>query len=81
MLTGDKLETAICIGKSSKLVSKTQEVFVFKQVYTRMDVHAELNAFRRKNDSALVIRGDTLEVSVDARNHCTGLFTLQHFLL
>ncbi|KAF6031487.1 ATP9A [Bugula neritina] len=62
MLTGDKLETAICIGKSSKLVSKTQEVFVFKQVYTRMDVHAELNAFRRKNDSALVIRGDTLEV-------------------
>ena len=64
MLTGDKLETAICIGKSSKLVSKTQQVFVFNQVYTRTEVHAELNAFRKRNDAALVIRGDSLEVCV-----------------
>ena len=62
MLTGDKLETAICIGKSSKLVAKTQQIFVFKQVFSRTEVHAELNAFRKRNDCALVIRGDSLVV-------------------
>jgi phospholipid-translocating ATPase len=31
MLTGDKLETAICIAKSSRLVSFRQEVFVFEE--------------------------------------------------
>ena len=63
------METAICIGKSSKLVSKTQQVFVFKQVFTRTEAHAELNAFRKRNDAALVIRGDSLEVS---RIGCMG---------
>ena len=32
MLTGDKLETATCIAKSSRLVSKTQDIHLFKQV-------------------------------------------------
>ena len=32
MLTGDKLETATSIGRSSKLISKTQTLFTFKQV-------------------------------------------------
>ncbi|XP_067928556.1 probable phospholipid-transporting ATPase IIB [Watersipora subatra] len=69
MLTGDKLETAICIGKSSKLVSKTQQLFVFKQVFTRTEVHAELNAFRKRNDAALVIRGDSLEICLSFYEH------------
>ena len=30
MLTGDKLETATCIAKSSMLVSKTQPVHIFR---------------------------------------------------
>ena len=30
MLTGDKLETATCIAKSSMLVSKTQAVHIFR---------------------------------------------------
>lgn len=63
MLTGDKLETAICIGKSSKLVSRSQQMFVFGQATTRTEVHAELNTFRKRLDSALVIRGDSLEVN------------------
>lgn len=32
MLTGDKLETATCIAKSSHLVSRNQDIHVFKPV-------------------------------------------------
>ena len=67
MLTGDKLETATCIAKSSRLVSKTQSIHVFKSVSNRTEAHQELNAFRRRQDTALVIKGDSLEVS--KQNH------------
>ncbi|KAK2580739.1 hypothetical protein KPH14_011366 [Odynerus spinipes] len=62
MLTGDKLETATCIAKSSLLVSRTKGLHVFKSVLTRTDAHLELNTFRRKQDCALVISGDSLDV-------------------
>uniref|UniRef100_A0ABD2XC76 Phospholipid-transporting ATPase n=1 Tax=Trichogramma kaykai TaxID=54128 RepID=A0ABD2XC76_9HYME len=62
MLTGDKLETAQCIAKSSRLVSRTQSLHVFKPVVTRTDAHLELNIFRKKQDCALVISGDSLDV-------------------
>lgn len=78
MLTGDKLETATCIAKSSRLVSRAQGttvrivrfkysfffvgLYVMKKVVTRTDAHLELNAFRRRSDCALVISGESLEV-------------------
>uniref|UniRef100_A0AAR2K6L6 Phospholipid-transporting ATPase n=1 Tax=Pygocentrus nattereri TaxID=42514 RepID=A0AAR2K6L6_PYGNA len=62
MLTGDKLETATCIAKSSHLVSRSQDIHVFRPVSSRGEAHLELNAFRRKHDCALVISGDSLEV-------------------
>lgn len=62
MLTGDKLETATCIAKSSRLVSRNQGLYVFKSVVTRTDAHLELNSFRRRSDCALVISGESLEV-------------------
>ena len=62
MLTGDKLETAICIAKSSKLVSRTQDIHTFGVVSGRTDAHLELNALRRKQDNALIITGNSLEV-------------------
>ncbi|RZC39817.1 E1-E2 ATPase and/or Hydrolase like2 domain containing protein [Asbolus verrucosus] len=62
MLTGDKLETATCIAKSSRLVSRTQGLHILKKVVTRTDAHLELNNFRRKQDCALVISGESLEV-------------------
>lgn len=85
MLTGDKLETATCIAKSSRLVSRTQGkeiitnfhtytnfililikhfigLHILKKVVTRTDAHLELNAYRRKQDCALVISGESLEV-------------------
>lgn len=38
MLTGDKLETAICIAKSSKLVSPQQQIYVFREIIDRTQV-------------------------------------------
>lgn len=62
MLTGDKLETATSIAKSSRLVSRSQELHVFESISNRTEARCELNKFRRRNDTALIIRGDALEV-------------------
>ncbi|KAG8504359.1 LOW QUALITY PROTEIN: putative phospholipid-transporting ATPase IIB [Galemys pyrenaicus] len=69
MLTGDKLETATCIAKSSHLVSRAQDVHVFGPVGSRGEAHLELNAFRRRHDCALVISGDSLEVCLRYYEH------------
>jgi len=62
MLTGDKLETAYCIAKSSGLFSRSQKVHIFKHVTDRNQAHQELRAFGKKEDSALIINGDSLKV-------------------
>ncbi|XP_037913734.1 probable phospholipid-transporting ATPase IIA isoform X2 [Hermetia illucens] len=62
MLTGDKLETATCIAKSSQLVGRNQGLHILKSVQTRTDAHLELNQFRRKQGCALVVSGESLEV-------------------
>uniref|UniRef100_A0A673HN45 Phospholipid-transporting ATPase n=1 Tax=Sinocyclocheilus rhinocerous TaxID=307959 RepID=A0A673HN45_9TELE len=69
MLTGDKLETATCIAKSSHLVSRNQNIHVFRPVSNRGEAHLELNSFRRKHDCALVISGDSLEVCLRYYEH------------
>jgi len=69
MLTGDKLETATCIAKSSRLVARTQDIHIFRSVATRSEAHQELNAYRRKQDTALVIRGESLEVCLEYYEH------------
>lgn len=62
MLTGDKLETATSIAKSSHLVSRTQQIHIFRSIKSRNEAHLELNSFRRKNDCILIINGDALEI-------------------
>ncbi|KAM6248622.1 putative phospholipid-transporting ATPase IIA isoform 2-T2 [Porphyrio hochstetteri] len=62
MLTGDKLETATCTAKNAHLVTRTQDIHIFRLVTNRGEAHLELNAFRRKHDCAFVISGDSLEV-------------------
>ncbi|XP_052816784.1 probable phospholipid-transporting ATPase IIB [Mya arenaria] len=69
MLTGDKLETATCIAKSSKLVSRNQDIYTFKKVTGRTEAHLELNNLRRKQDNALVITGDSLQVCLEYYEH------------
>lgn len=65
MLTGDKMETATSIALSSRLIARTQNIYSFKQVSSRSEVHNELNSFRRKNDYALVISGDSLQLCLE----------------
>lgn len=62
MLTGDKLETATCIAKSSHLVGRNQNVHILKSINSRTDAHLELNQFRRKQDCALVVSGESLDI-------------------
>lgn len=69
MLTGDKLETATCIAKSSRLVSRTQSIHIFRVLSDRAEAHLELNAFRRKSDCALVITGESLEICLKYYEH------------
>lgn len=69
MLTGDKLETATCIAKSSRLVSRTQSIHIFRPIADRSEAHLELNAFRRKSDCALVITGEALEICLKYYEH------------
>lgn len=62
MLTGDKMETAINVAKSSQLVKKMQEIYQFKPIRNRVDAHLELNNFHRKSDCPLIIAGEDLEI-------------------
>ncbi|KAF8565446.1 hypothetical protein P879_02250 [Paragonimus westermani] len=69
MLTGDKLETAECIAKSSRLVARDMPVYTFQQVESRMDAHLELNAFRKRCDHALLITGSAMETCLRYYEH------------
>lgn len=62
MLTGDKLETATCIAKSSKLIGRNDEIYTFKSVRSREECLQEINYFRRKTNACLIISGDTLQI-------------------
>ncbi|CAF90078.1 unnamed protein product, partial [Tetraodon nigroviridis] len=81
MLTGDKLETATCIAKSSHLVSRNQDIHVFRAVSNRGEAHLELNAFRRKHDCALVISGDSLEAVFSSIFYFASVPLYQGFLM
>ncbi|CAF5226905.1 unnamed protein product, partial [Rotaria magnacalcarata] len=62
MLTGDKLETATCIAKSSKLIRRNDDIYIIQQVATREECLQELNIFKRKIGACLVITGDALQI-------------------
>ena len=61
MLTGDKLETATCIAKSSQLIGRTHDIYTLKQLATRDECLHEMNTFKRKQDACLIITGDALQ--------------------
>ena len=48
MLTGDKLETAICIAQSCGLIKKTSQVFVMPPVEHEGDIIEQLSDIREK---------------------------------
>ncbi|CAF3011590.1 unnamed protein product, partial [Rotaria sp. Silwood2] len=62
MLTGDKLETATCIAKSSKLIGRNHDIYIIQQVTTREECLLEINIYKRKTDACLIITGDALQI-------------------
>ncbi|CAH8579260.1 unnamed protein product [Dicrocoelium dendriticum] len=69
MLTGDKLETAECIAKSSRLVGRDMPLYTFRNVSGRLDTHVELNAYRKRCDHALLITGSSMEACLRYYEH------------
>ena len=78
------METATSISLSAKLIHRNQPIYTFQQVpgslisifvtvlykvSTRAEVHSQLNQLRKKNDNALVITGQSLEVSTFSFNN------------
>lgn len=45
MLTGDKIETAICIAISSGLKDEEHEIFVIKETFTEEEITLKLEEF------------------------------------
>ena len=57
MLTGDKMETATCIAKSSRLVSQLQTIHAFTKVTRKIEAKRELSKYSSKEGAALIIEG------------------------
>jgi phospholipid-translocating ATPase len=64
MLTGDKVETATCIARSTKLVSKFQDIF-YLIADSPQEVSRLLDEFSTQYDSCLILDGDTLAICVE----------------
>ena len=62
MLTGDKVETAICIAISAGLKSRMHELFTIKKIEDEKEITQKLEQFHYMNNTVLVIDGSTLEV-------------------
>lgn len=64
MLTGDKVETATCIARSTKLVSRNQNIFYIISKNSD-EISEKLDEFNTQTDSCLILDGTTLQVCVD----------------
>ncbi|KAI4291459.1 phospholipid-translocating ATPase [Pancytospora philotis] len=65
MLTGDKIETAISIAMSSRLLNKADRYIVIANCATREEVSQKLRALASGRYNALVIDGVSLAIVID----------------
>lgn len=66
MLTGDKVETAICIARSTRLIDKHQEITLFLgKTKEEMAKLFEENLQDDKSDLAVVFDGKSLQLALD----------------
>lgn len=71
MLTGDKIETAINIAVSSKLVGRNQAIQEMSKVTSPLEALDRLDMLRTRDDCCLVIDGGSLQVCLE---HCLDDF-------
>ncbi|KAK4199873.1 putative type IV phospholipid-transporting ATPase [Triangularia verruculosa] len=60
MLTGDKVETARCVGVSSKLVARGQYIHTVEKLRRKDSAQEHIDFLRSKPDSCLLIDGESL---------------------
>ncbi|KIM81989.1 hypothetical protein PILCRDRAFT_97552 [Piloderma croceum F 1598] len=65
MLTGDKIETARCIGISTKLVARNQYIHEVAKLKTSDQARTELEFLQSKLDCCLVIDGESLQLCLN----------------
>jgi phospholipid-translocating ATPase len=64
MLTGDKVETATCIGRSSKLIARDQQIFYL--LGREIDeVEVQLEEFASTSGTCLILDGTTLQICLE----------------
>mmetsp|Transcript_53661 Transcript_53661/g.61604 ORF Transcript_53661/g.61604 Transcript_53661/m.61604 type:complete len:400 (+) Transcript_53661:2-1201(+) len=71
MLTGDKIETAMCISISAGIKSTSQTFYVIREVEDPIELTHKLNEFDNKNNCVLVIDGTSLTYAL---NSCEETF-------
>ncbi|CEO98647.1 hypothetical protein PBRA_006761 [Plasmodiophora brassicae] len=64
MLTGDKAETAECIGRSARLVDRNQQVFHIV-AHTKREACRRLDQFGTRSQSAVLIDGTSLALLLE----------------
>ena len=64
MITGDKVETAICIGISAGLKAPSQNLYVIKELTDIYTLKNKLNDFSMKTNTVLVIDGISLTTAL-----------------
>ncbi|KAK6344280.1 putative aminophospholipid-translocase [Orbilia brochopaga] len=65
MLTGDKVETARCVGISAKLVARGQYIYTIEKLKQKDSAYDSLEFLNSKPDSALIIDGESLSLYLD----------------
>lgn len=65
MLTGDKVETATCIGISSKLIPRNANVYQVQKLLGKSEGLNVLNYLTARLDHVLVIDGSSLQILLD----------------
>jgi phospholipid-translocating ATPase len=65
MLTGDKVETAICIAISAGFKSAKQEMFVMRDITDPIEIQNQLSIFNNKLNCVLIIDGATLHSAME----------------
>lgn len=65
MLTGDKIETAISIAFSSRLLNKTDQYLIISKCVTKEDVDSQLNILETRAYNSLVIDGASIAIIID----------------
>jgi len=67
MLTGDKVETATCIAISAGFKSRRQQLYFMKDIASRDLVDRCLKEFETKNETLLMIDGNTLDLCLSTK--------------